>query len=350
MSSDPTFAPGCPLPAAGYALTVMAHGGGGRLMQQLLDRLIRPALDNPWLAQRHDAAVIECGGVRLAFTTDAYVVKPLFFPGGDIGKLAACGTLNDLAVAGARPLFLSAALVIEEGFPLADLKTVLTSLNAAARAAGTAVVTGDTKVVERGKGDGLYIATSGIGVIDHPQRIGPRAIRADDAVLVSGDLGRHGVAVLAAREGLGFETTVQSDCADLSALVMDLIAAGHELHCLRDLTRGGLAAALVELARDAGVDIEVDDAAIPVAPGVRAASGILGLDPLHLANEGRMVLFVPPAQADATLARLRGHPLGREAARIGVVRGGRGGVRSRSAYGTFRVIDLPSGEQLPRIC
>jgi hydrogenase expression/formation protein HypE len=351
MSTEEQLVASCPIPIGQYAHAVMAHGGGGRLMQQLLDRLIRPALANPWLDQRHDSAVLDCGAVKLAFTTDAYVVKPLFFPGGDIGKLAACGTLNDLAMSGARPLFLSAALIIEEGFPFDALQTVLSSLNRVASAAGVAVVTGDTKVVENGKGDGLYIATSGIGLIEHTRSIAPTSIRPGDAILVNGDIGRHGVAILSARESLGFETAIQSDCADLSSLVGELIAAGCELHCLRDLTRGGLASALLELARDAGVDMELSETAIPVTAEVRAACEILGLDPLYVANEGRMVIFVPESQAETTLAQLRRHPLGQGAARIGQVRSaGTGQVGLRSPFGAERILDLLSGEQLPRIC
>jgi len=350
MANNELF-PACPLPIGQYAHAVLGHGGGGRLMQQLLEKLIRPALDNPWLEQRHDSAVLECGGTRLAFTTDAYVVKPLFFPGGDIGKLAACGTLNDLAMSGARPLYLSAALIIEEGFPFDALQTVLTSLNAVAQAAGVAVVTGDTKVVERGKGDGLYITTSGIGLIDHALSIAPRSIRPGDAILVNGDIGRHGVAILSARESLGFETSIQSDCADLSSLVGELIAAGCEIHCLRDLTRGGLGAALLELARDAGLDMELGEAAIPVSEAVRSACEILGLDPLYVANEGRMAIFVPEAHAETALALLDRHPLGQGANRIGRVRdAGRGQVGLRTSFGVERLLDLPSGEQLPRIC
>ncbi|TAN51481.1 MAG: hydrogenase expression/formation protein HypE, partial [Methylococcaceae bacterium] len=292
-----------------------------------------------------------CGGARLAFTTDAYVVSPLFFPGGDIGKLAACGTLNDLAMSGAKPLFLSAALVIEEGFPLASLQTVLTSLNDTVRAAGAAVVTGDTKVVENGKGDGLYVTTSGIGLIEHGLSIGPTAIRPGDAVLVSGDLGRHGVAIISARESLGFETSLTSDCADLSGLVAQLIDAGCELHCLRDLTRGGLASAVLELAHDSGLDVSLEAAAVPVCAEVQAACEILGFDPLYVANEGRMVLFLPESQAPQALALLRSHPLGGQAARIGSVQGtGRGQVSLRNTFGGSRILDLLSGEQLPRIC
>lgn len=320
-------------------------------MQQLLEQLIRPALDNPWLSQRHDSAVLDCGGIRLAFTTDAYVVNPLFFPGGDIGKLAACGTLNDLAMSGAKPLFLSSALVIEEGFPFQSLQKVLTSLNTTVLAAGAAVVTGDTKVVENGKGDGLYITTSGIGLVEHGLSICPAAICPGDAILVSGDVGRHGIAIISAREGLGFETRIQSDCADLSGLVAELINAGCKLHCLRDLTRGGLASAVLELARDTGLDMALEETAVPVCPEVGAACEILGFDPLYVANEGRMVLFLPESQAEQALDILHRHPFGAGAARIGAVRTqGRGQVSLRNSFGCSRIMDLLSGEQLPRIC
>lgn len=351
MAASDSESAACPLPIGQYEHAVLAHGGGGRLMQQLLERLVRPALSNPWLDQRHDSAVLDCGGMRLAFTTDAYVVKPLVFPGGDIGRLAVCGTLNDLAMAGAKPLCLSAALVIEEGLPFALLERVLASMGETARQAGVAVVTGDTKVVERGKGDGLYVTTSGIGLLTHDRTIAPASIRPRDAILLSGDLGRHGVAILSAREGLEFETTIESDCADLSGLVAELLAAGHPVHCLRDLTRGGLGAALLELARDADLDLELQDEAIPVSPPVRGACEILGLDPLYVANEGRMVALLPAEHAEAALATLRRHPLGCDAALIGHVTGpGPGRVSLRNAYGTARALDLPSGEQLPRIC
>lgn len=320
-------------------------------MQQLLDRLIRPALANPWLEQRHDSAVLNCGGARLAFTTDAYVVSPLFFPGGDIGKLAACGTLNDLAMSGAKPLFLSVALIIEEGFPFELLQKALFSLNEAARGAGAAVVTGDTKVVENGKGDGLYITTSGVGLIEHSLTIGPTAICPGDAILLSGDLGRHGVAIVSARESLGFETSVESDCADLSGLVAELIGAGCDIHCMRDLTRGGLASAVLELAHDAKLDMLLEEPAVPVCTEVRAACEILGFDPLYVANEGCMALFLPEAQAAQALAILHNHPLGKSAALIGKVNAeGHGQVSLRNPFGSQRILDLLSGEQLPRIC
>ncbi|MGZ8244516.1 hydrogenase expression/formation protein HypE [Methylomagnum sp.] len=341
----------CPVPIGQYDHIVMAHGGGGRLMQQLLEKLVQPAFANPYLEARHDSAVFESGGQRFAFTTDSYVVKPLFFPGGDIGKLAVCGTLNDLAMAGARPLFLSAALIIEEGMPIADLQRVLNSMAATARGAGVFIVTGDTKVVDRGKGDGLYINTAGIGVIEHGLNITPASVQPGDAVLINGDLGRHGIAIMAQREGLAFETTIESDCADLSGLVRDLLAAGVEVRCLRDLTRGGLASTLVEITQSAGVDIEIAETAIPVREDVRGACEMLGFDPLYVANEGRFAAFVPAEQAGRALAVLKAHPLGESAAEIGRVVGkSKGALHLKTAFGARRVLDLLSGEQLPRIC
>jgi hydrogenase expression/formation protein HypE len=344
----------CPLPLGQYEQVLMAHGGGGQLMQQLLDRLVQPLFDNPQLAARHDSAVLDCGDQRLAFTTDSYVVKPLFFPGGDIGKLAVCGTLNDLAMAGARPLCLSASLIIEEGLPVDDLRRVLESMAATARAAGVAIVTGDTKVVERGRGDGLYVNTAGIGRVDPGLApIRPDAVRPGDAVLVSGDIGRHGIAIMAQREGLELETTITSDCADLSGLVRTLLDAGIEIHCLRDLTRGGLASALIEIAEAAGVGISLEEPAIPVRGDVQSACDILGFDPLYVANEGRLAAFVPAHQAESALVILRQHPLGASAALIGSVTGQKlsaAPLQLRTAYGTERILMRLSGEQLPRIC
>jgi hydrogenase expression/formation protein HypE len=349
MSDD--FQLACPAPIGQYEHIVMAHGGGGRLMQQLLEQQVLPVFANPYLATRHDSAVFESGGQRLAFTTDSYVVKPLFFPGGDIGKLAVCGTLNDLAMAGAKPLFLSAALIIEEGLPVLDLQRVLNSMAETARAAGVCIVTGDTKVVDRGKGDGLYVNTAGIGVIEQDLSISPASVRPGDAILINGDIGRHGIAIMAQREGLAFETTIESDCADLSGLVRALLEAGLEIHCLRDLTRGGLASTLIEISLGAGVDIEITETAVPVREDVQGACEILGFDPLYVANEGRFAAFLPAEQAERALEILRKHPLGENAALIGRVTGAsRGAVQVQTALGVGRVLDLLSGEQLPRIC
>jgi hydrogenase expression/formation protein HypE len=344
----------CPLPLDDHPVVLLAHGGGGRQMQQLLDGLILPTLGVRAGQSLHDAARLDellAGAAgRLAFTTDSYVVRPLFFPGGDIGSLAVCGTVNDLAMAGACARALSVSLILEEGLPMQTLWQVLSSLRRAADAAGVRIVTGDTKVVERGRADGVYINTAGIGAVSAGVSIHPGRVRAGDAVLVSGDIGRHGIAVMAQREGLQFETTIESDCQPLWPAVAALLDAGLDLHCLRDPTRGGLASALVEIARQAGVDVLLDEAALPVAPPVATACELLGLDPLHVACEGRLVAFVPAPQAKAALEVLRSAPGGEQAALIGAVRGPGGQVTLRSRYGIDRPLDMPAGELLPRIC
>jgi hydrogenase expression/formation protein HypE len=333
------------------ATILLGHGGGGRLMHQMLEKVFLPAFDNPLLAARHDGAILSVDGVRLAFTTDSYVVRPLFFPGGDIGTLAVNGTVNDLAMCGARPSFLSAGFVLEEGFPVETLGRVVRSMRQAAEAAGVKVVSGDTKVVDRGKGDGVFINTSGVGVIEHNLTIAPRSVRPGDVVLLNGDLGRHGIAIMAVREGLGLEGEIQSDCAAVSGLVMELIAQGIEIHCLRDLTRGGLASALVEIAETARLQIHVDENAIPIREEVQGACEILGFDPLYVANEGRFIALVPAACAERALDVLKEHPLGSEARLIGTVHSEPAGlVTLRSKIGATRVLDMLSGEQLPRIC
>lgn len=349
MSSE--FAWACPIPRSDYPQVLLAHGGGGRLMSQLIDRIFVPAFDNPYLRQRHDGAVIPVKGVRLAFSTDSYVVSPLFFPGGDIGTLAVNGTVNDLAMCGARPLYLSAGFIIEEGLAIEQLWQVVLSMQQAATAAGVILVTGDTKVVERGKGDGLFINTAGVGLIEGDRAIGPDRVETGDLILINGDLGRHGIAVMAQREGLAFESSIESDCAPLSGIVLDLLSEGIEVHCLRDLTRGGLATALVEIAEQARRLLVIEERKIPVLEEVRGACEILGLDPLYVANEGRFVAFVAERSADRALELMRQHPLGKEASIIGRVRDGEGGrVMLESAIGTRRLIDRLSGEQLPRIC
>lgn len=341
----------CPLPAADRERIELGHGGGGALMHQLIEGLFRPAFGIAPDAPAHDGASLPIGGSRLAFTTDSFVVSPLEFPGGDIGALAVIGTVNDLAMCGARPLYLSAGFILEEGLELALLRRIAASMGEAAAAAGVRLVTGDTKVVERGKGDGLYINTAGVGLIPQGVAIGPQFVRPGDAVLLSGDVGRHGIAIMAAREGLGFETAIESDMASLAPLVHALTEAGVELHCLRDLTRGGLATALVEIATGARVAMRVDERAVAVSDAVRGACEILGLDPWYVANEGRLVACVPEAMAARTLAILRSHPGSEEAAVIGRVTeaGGRGLVLAE-AIGGARVLDMLSGEQLPRIC
>ena len=330
----------------------LAHGGGGRLSQQLIQELLVPAF-GPADGVLHDAALLPSPGHTLAFTTDSYVVRPLFFPGGDIGRLAVFGSVNDLAMAGARPIALSLGLILEEGLPIATLKQVVASIREAAELCDVAVITGDTKVVERGKGDGVFINTSAIGAVEHALHIHPTAVKPGDAVLVSGDLGRHGTAVLVAREELGFRSALESDLAPLHRVVQDLIEHGVQLHCLRDLTRGGLASAIDEIARGAGVQIELEEETIPLDPAVQSACELLGLDPLAIANEGRMVVICQASSAELALKQLRQHHPG--ACRIGTVMERRKAqafhpVSLRNHLGVLRPLELGRGEQLPRIC
>lgn len=321
-------------------------------MQRLIEGFFLPAFGsdvehNP----PHDAAVLDVPEGRLAFTTDTFVVSPLFFPGGDIGRLAVFGTVNDLAMAGARPLALSAGFVLEEGLPMETLRRVVESMRAAADEVGARIVTGDTKVVDRGKGDGLYVNTAGIGLIAPGVEISPRRVAPGDAVLLSGDLGRHGIAVMSVREGLAFEGAPQSDCASLAGLVQVLLEADPDVHCLRDLTRGGLAAAMCEIAQGARVGIRLDEASIPVSGPVAGACELLGLDPIYVANEGRLVAFVPAEAADRTLDIMRSHAAAPEPAVIGAVTEEHPGtVELRNPAGSGRIVDLLSGEQMPRIC
>ncbi len=341
----------CPVPIVDHSQVLLAHGGGGRLMNDLIEKVFLDAFRNPLLEARHDGAVMEIAGTRLAFTTDSYVVHPLFFPGGDIGSLAVHGTLNDLAMCGAKPLYLSAAFILEEGLPIEILTRVVESMSAAARKAGVHIVTGDTKVVEHGKADGLFISMAGVGLVPEGLEIGPHKVCEGDAILVSGDLGRHGMAVMAVREGLAFETTLESDSADLSGLVGDLLNAGIEVHCLRDLTRGGLASGLNEISMSSGLSIQIEEASVPVCEEVRGACEILGLDPLYVANEGRLVAFVPERETERCLKRMRAHPLGQNASCIGQVNADQPVlVTLKTPFGMSRILDMLSGEQLPRIC
>jgi len=330
----------------------MAHGGGGSLTQDLINRIFRPAFANAGLEAQHDGALLDFpGGGRLAFTTDSHVVSPLFFPGGDIGTIAVNGTVNDLCMCGARPLWLSAGFILEEGFEIETLQKIVASMKSAAEAAGVVIVTGDTKVVERGKGDGLYITTSGVGVIETPLTIAPTSIRPGDAVILSGDIGRHGMAIMATRAGLSFESEIESDCAPLVAPVMALLDAGLEIHCLRDLTRGGLATSLVELAEASALAISIDASLLPVFEPVGGACEILGLDPMYVANEGRFVCVLPQDQADRALEIIARTAPGGPPVRIGkVLDGPPGRVTQRSVIGSERIVDRLSGEQLPRIC
>ncbi len=332
----------------------MNHGAGGRASAQLVDELFARAFDNDYLRQGNDGALLDIpAGHRLVMSTDAHVISPLFFPGGDIGSLAVHGTINDVAMMGATPLYLSASFILEEGFPLAELERIVASMAAASRAAGVPVVTGDTKVVERGKGDGVFISTTGLGALPLARRIGGALARPGDAVLVSGTIGDHGVAVLSRRESLEFETTIESDSAALHALVAGLLAALPEgaVHTLRDPTRGGLASTLNEIARQSGVGVLLEEGAIPVRPQVSAACELLGLDPLYIANEGKCVVVCASEHADTALAALRAHPLGGEAARIGTVTDDpHRFVQMATGFGGRRVVDWLSSEPLPRIC
>jgi hydrogenase expression/formation protein HypE len=341
----------CPLPLRDYAEIVLGHGGGGQLSAELVEHLFVPAFGNAPLAELGDAAVVDLPDGRLALTTDSFVVRPLFFPGGDIGSLAVHGTVNDLAMRGARPIYLTVGFILEEGLPLETLGRIVGSMASAAERASVQIVAGDTKVVERGHGDGMYVNTTGVGVVPPTRVFGPSRVLPGDVVLVSGTLGDHGMAIMSVRDGLAFETPIVSDSAALHGLVAAMVAADADLHVLRDPTRGGLAAALNELARSARVSFELDEAAIPVRPEVRAACEILGLDPLLVANEGKLVACVAAGDAERLLATMRRHPLGADAARIGeVVAGPPGRVVVRTAFGTRRVVPMPVGEQLPRIC
>lgn len=334
----------------------MAHGGGGRAMRELIDKLIVPAFDNPRLAALEDQACVALPdlaehGDRLAFTTDSYVVAPLFFAGGDIGKLAICGTVNDLAMAGAVPLYLSCGLIIEEGFPTADLQRVLGSMAAAAQAAGVQVVTGDTKVVNRGAADKLFINTAGIGVVPRGVNISAARAQPGDVVIVNGTLGDHGVAILVARNELELQSSIASDCQPLHGLVRAMLAACPDIHCLRDATRGGLATVLNEFAVSSRVGIRLQERALPIKAEVRGASEMLGLDVLYMANEGKLVAVVPRSHAEAVLTAMRAHPAGAEASIVGeVLAEPAGHVVLNTLFGGERVVDMLVGEQLPRIC
>lgn len=351
MSNNHPLEPGCPLPITAKKTVQLAHGGGGRLMQNLIRDVFVRSFGDPLSTHLHDGATWPLSEGTVAFTTDSYVVQPLIFPGGDIGSLAVHGTVNDLAMCGATPRWLSAGFILEEGLAMETLQRVVESMARAAKEAGVAIVTGDTKVVDKGKGDGLFINTAGIGVVPSGVRIGPQRVVTGDAILVSGDLGSHGVAVLSVRENLSFAGDIVSDSAPLHRVVADLIAAGIEIHCLRDLTRGGLASALHEIATASGTKLSIDERAIQIRSEVQGACEILGLDPLYVANEGRFVAFVPEAHADRALSIMRSHDVAKAAALVGGVSGQESPlVVLKTVLGTHRILDLLSGEQLPRIC
>lgn len=341
----------CPLPLRDHPAIVMGHGGGGKLTAELVEHLFLPAFANDAAAELGDAALVTVGGARLAYSTDSFVVRPLFFPGGNIGDLAINGTVNDIAMRGARPLFLSAGFILEEGMPLDRLGVIAQAMGAAARRAGVTLVAGDTKVVDRGHGDGVYINTSGFGVVPEGVVIGPTRAQPGDAVIVSGEIGAHGIAILSVREGLEFGAPVVSDTAALNGLVADLLEATREIHVLRDPTRGGMASTLNEIAHASQVGIMLEERKLPVQDAVRAACELLGMDPLYVANEGKLVAIAPAAVAERLLERMRAHPLGQDAAIIGHVTADNPGVvAARTGIGGTRIIDMMVGEQLPRIC
>lgn len=351
MNNPEPFAITCPLPLSDATHITLAHGGGGRRMQQLIETMFLPAFANPLSAARHDGAVLSFGEMKLAFTTDSYVVQPLFFPGGDIGTLAINGTANDLAMCGARPVYLSAGFILEEGLSMETLERIVQSMHHAAADACVQLVTGDTKVVDKGKGDGLFINTAGIGIVEHDLSIAPASVHPGDAILLSGDIGRHGMAIMAMREGLEFESMIESDCAPVSSVVQALLDAGITIHCLRDLTRGGLASALVEIAEAAHLHLNLDERVIPVREDVRGACEVLGLDPMYVANEGRFVCIVPAAETADALTIMRKQALGAASCLIGEVSEAPAGlVTLQSHIGVNRIVDMLSGEQLPRIC
>jgi hydrogenase expression/formation protein HypE len=341
----------CPAPLPAQDKVLLGHGSGGRLSAELLQKVFLPAFPDPALNSLNDQALVGVDGVRLAFTTDSFVVKPLFFPGGDIGSLAVNGTINDLAVGGAEPLFLSVAFILEEGLPLATLQQVVASLSRAAQEAGVAVVTGDTKVVEKGKGDGLFINTSGIGRVLPGINLSADQARPGDSIILSGSIGEHGITILSQREGLEFESPITSDCAPLHTLVAAMLEASPAIRCMRDPTRGGLSSALNEIAAQSRVGMELEESAIPIQEAVRGACELLGLDPLYVANEGKLVAIVDAGHAERILAAMRAHHLGKQARIIGrVTQANPGLVIMRTSLGTTRIVDMLAGDQLPRIC
>ncbi|NUN71218.1 MAG: hydrogenase expression/formation protein HypE [Bacteroidetes bacterium] len=350
-TADLSNGPVCPIPISNYPNVLLAHGGGGKLSHQLISTMIAGHFDNPALRQLHDGAVVTAGGAQLAFSTDSYVISPIFFPGGNIGELSVYGTVNDLTMCGAVPKFISAGFIIEEGLPMEQLWRIVQAMKAAADRAGVQIVTGDTKVVDRGKGDGIFINTAGIGLIPSGRAVAPDAARPGDRIIVSGEIAQHGIAIMSVREGLEFETTILSDCAPLNGLVEAMYPVSSGIRVLRDPTRGGVASALNEIAGSARCGIRIHEQQIPVNAEVRGACELLGFDPLYVANEGKLLAFVAAEDADTVLAAMRTHPLGAKAAIIGeVVADHPGTVVMTTSIGSSRVVDMLSGEQLPRIC
>ncbi len=341
----------CPIPITDYKEIVLGHGSGGRLTHQLIEKMMLPQFRNDLLEPLHDGAIFSLNGCRLAFSTDSYVVSPIFFPGGDIGHLAINGTVNDLSMCGAKPLYLSVAFILEEGFAMEDLWRIVLSMKKAAEDAGVTLVTGDTKVVDRGKGDKIFINTSGVGVIETGVNVHPNRVQVGDQILINGAIAAHGIAILAVRENLEFESQIVSDTAPLNDLVQTMLNASHEIHVLRDPTRGGLASTCNEIAKQAKVGITLKENQIPIAEETKGACEILGLDPLYVANEGKLLAFVAPTVADQVLHAMKNHPLGKESSVIGeVVQAHAGTVVLKTRIGGSRVVDMISGEQLPRIC
>lgn len=341
----------CPLPISDYKNVLLAHGGGGKLSHQLIQKLFAQQFTNDLLNPLHDGAMFSLGTARCAFSTDSYVINPILFPGGDIGSLAINGTVNDLSMCGARPLYLSCGFIIEEGLPMEELWRVVLSMEQAAKTAGVQVVTGDTKVVDRGKGDKIFINTAGIGIIPDGVQINPKQAKPGDQIILSGTIAEHGIAIMSLREGLEFETRIESDCAPLNGLVDRMLAASTNIHVLRDPTRGGIASVVNEIAESAGVGISLVENTIPILEEVRGACEILGLDPLYIANEGKLLAFVAPEDSEKILNVMRTHPLGKNTVVIGeVVADHPGTVVMKTGIGGLRVVDMLSGEQLPRIC
>ena len=341
----------CPLPITDYREIVLAHGSGGKLSHQLISKMVVPQFANELLAPLHDGATFSLGAVRVAFSTDSYVVSPIFFPGGDIGRLAVHGTVNDLAMCGARPLYLSVGFILEEGTPMEDFWRIVQSMRAAANEAGVQLVTGDTKVVDRGKADKIFVNTAGIGLVPEGVNISPARAQPGDKVIISGPIAVHGIAIMSVREGLEFETEIASDTAALHGLVGALLAACDDVHVLRDPTRGGVTSSVTEIAQSAGVGVVLNEASIPISEEVKGACEILGLDPLYVANEGKLLAIVPPHEAETALAAMHGHSLGTDAAIIGEITTDHPGfVVMKTRVGGMRVVDMLSGEQLPRIC
>ena len=341
----------CPKPLANYDKILLGHGSGGKLTAELIRNVFLPAFDNPYLSELGDQAVVNINGIKIAFTTDSYVVNPIFFPGGNIGELAVKGTVNDLAVGCANPLFISVGFIIEEGFPISDLCVIVESMRRACERAGVILVTGDTKVVEKGKGDKIFINTSGIGIIDHDIEISPHKVKPGDKILINGPIGLHGIAILSKREGIEFEIEIESDTAPLNYLVHDILSVSQNIHWMRDPTRGGISSALNELAQSANIGVEIWESEIPIPEPVKAACEMLGLDPLYVANEGKLIAVVSSEDAEKILETMRKNPLGKEAKIIGEITEEHPGVvLLKTLIGGLRVVDMLAGEQLPRIC